>query len=158
MTDVIDRPTAQERQAAELAKLESAAHTYADVIERQAKELTRLRRSNAALRLRQQKERFEMAEKHLKVKSLDCHRNGVCGLGFHVGIVEDTTDGRKNKRDMLVIRFDKQADKDAGQVVCAAFDLALLDKREIRFFHNSWRGDYYHTAMDAAIEAAGKEP
>lgn len=52
---------------------------------------------------------------------------------------------------MLVIRFSKNADEDTGQVVCAAFDLAQLDKRVIGFGRNSWRGDHYADTMDAAI-------
>lgn len=86
----------------------------------------------------------------MKVKKLDYHRNGVCGLGFHVAIVEDRSDGEK--RDMLVVRFSKEADKETGAVVCAAFDLAKLDEREIRFFYNSWRGDHYNAVVDSAIE------
>lgn len=86
----------------------------------------------------------------MKVKSIDYHRNGVSGLGFHVAIVEDDSDGPK--REMLVIRFPKEADKETGNVVCAAFALDQLDKREIRFFHNSFRGDHYSDFMDQAIE------
>lgn len=83
------------------------------------------------------------------IKALDYHRNGVSGLGFHVGIVQER-DGDE-VRDMLVIRFQKEADKVTGNVVCAAFDLAKLADKDIRFGHNSWRGDYYHSVMDAAI-------
>ena len=87
-----------------------------------------------------------------QVTQLDYHRNGICGLGFHVGIVKETDDGET--REMLVIRFPKdEADKLTGMVVCAAFDLAKLDEREIRFFHNSWRGDHYADVMDEAIQA-----
>jgi predicted 3-demethylubiquinone-9 3-methyltransferase (glyoxalase superfamily) len=82
----------------------------------------------------------------MKVKQLDYHRNGVEGLEFYVGIVQD------ENREMLVIRFPKEADKETGSVVCAAFDLALLDKREIKFLNNSWRGDHYHEIMDKAIQ------
>jgi hypothetical protein len=80
-----------------------------------------------------------------KVKDLHYHRNGVSGLGFYVGIVEE------EDREMLVIRFPKEADTVTGNIVCAAFDLAQLDKREIRFFYNSWRGDHYSDTMDTAI-------
>lgn len=90
------------------------------------------------------------------VTQLDYHRNGVSGLGFHVGIVEEPGDDG-TKREMLVVRFPKEADQETGNVVCAAFDLAKLDKREIRFFYNSWRGDHYSDVMDDAIEAQRKE-
>ena len=86
----------------------------------------------------------------MKVKELQHHRNGVSGLPFYVGIVQDDED-----RDMLVVRF-YDADKAAGAVVCAAFDLALLDKRDIQFGSNSWRGDHYHEVMDAAIAEENK--
>lgn len=81
----------------------------------------------------------------MKVKALDYHRNGICGAGFHVGVVED--DGR----EMLVVRF-SGIDKTVGAVVVAAFDLAKLDQREIRFLHNSWCGDHYREVMDEAIK------
>ena len=87
----------------------------------------------------------------MKLKSLNSHRNGVCGLGFYVAIVEDKEKWEKKKREMLVIRFPKSADKKSGGVICAAFDLAALDKREIRFGYNSWRGDHYSDFMDDEI-------
>ena len=85
----------------------------------------------------------------MKVEHLDYHRNGICGLGFHVGIVATHNEGKD--RRMLVIRFPKSADKDTGQIVCAAFDLALLAEENIRFFENSWRGDHFYEVMDQAI-------
>ena len=86
------------------------------------------------------------------VRVLDYHRNGMCGLGFHVAIVDEVEQGQT--REMLVIRFPSEADKDVGAVLCAAFDLAKLDEREVRFFHNSWRGDHYADVMDRAINDA----
>ena len=83
-----------------------------------------------------------------KVQEIHHHRNGVCGLPFYVGIVKEDDEGIK--RDMLVIRF-PNSDKEAGAIVCAAFDLALLDARNIRFAENSWRGDHYARCMDDAI-------
>lgn len=79
----------------------------------------------------------------MTIRIIDYHRNGICGLGFHVAVVEH------EGREMLVIRFE-DADKPTGSVVCAAFDFAQLDKREVRFFYNSWRGDHYAQAMDDA--------
>jgi hypothetical protein len=81
-----------------------------------------------------------------KVKELCYHRNGVSGLGFHVGIIKD------GNQEMLVIRFPKESDNGAGGVLCAAFDLALLDKRNIKFGDNSWRGDVYAEVIDKEIE------
>lgn len=85
-----------------------------------------------------------------KVIAIDYHRNGISGLGFHVGIVEETEGTIVRK--MLVVRFPKEADNDTGNVVCAAFDMEKLAEGEIRFFYNSWRGDHYHSVMDAEIE------
>jgi hypothetical protein len=89
----------------------------------------------------------------LTVKNVEYHRNGISGLPFYVGIVESIEDGKK--RDMLVVRFVENADTMTGNVVCAAFDLAKLP--DIRFMHNSFRGDHFHVAMDEAIKAAGGE-
>lgn len=90
-----------------------------------------------------------MKRNSMKVRALDYHRNGISGLGFHVGIVEEIEDGKY--REMLVVRFDRGADKETGNIVCAAFDLKQLDKRCIAFGQNSFRGDHYHQVMDEAI-------
>jgi hypothetical protein len=74
------------------------------------------------------------------------HRNGVSGLGFDVAILRDG-----ENRKMLVVRFSKKADKGAGAVLCAAFDLDLLAKDEIGFGVNSWRGDEYANFLDPLI-------
>jgi hypothetical protein len=81
---------------------------------------------------------------------MDWHRNGVSGLGFHVAIAEDPEAGG----DMLVVRFQKDADEDTGQVVCAAFSLDGLDEREIRSGCNNWRGDHYSQLIDDAVDGA----
>lgn len=81
------------------------------------------------------------------VEKIDYHRNGVGGMGFHVAILKE--DGR----NMLVVRFPKEADKDAGAILCAAFDLALLAEGVIEFGHNSWRGDHYNEVVDKRIAA-----
>lgn len=89
--------------------------------------------------------------KNSKLKAIDYHRNGVSGMGFHVLIVKN------EGRDMLVVRFPKESDKDAGGVLCAAFDLAKLDERNIAFFENSWRGDHYADLVDPMIDASDFE-
>ena len=82
----------------------------------------------------------------MQLKSIDRHRNGVCGVPFHVAIVKDGRD------EMLIVRFDKSADEQTGGIVCAAFNLSQLDKRNIQFGENSFRGDYYaDTFMDSAV-------
>lgn len=86
----------------------------------------------------------------MKVEKLDYHRNGVGGLGFYVGVVAEQQ-GQERRR-MLVVRF-PDVDKEAGAIVCAAFDLAKLAEEDITFGSNSWRGDNYDEVMDAAIDA-----
>lgn len=88
----------------------------------------------------------------LKLKSMDYHRNGCSGLGFHVLIAEERGDGRK--RDMLIVRCPKETDKDAGGVACFVFSLAELDKRNVKFGQNSFRGDHYHEFADQEIKKA----
>jgi hypothetical protein len=82
----------------------------------------------------------------LRVKQIARHRNGICGLPFTVAIVAEKD--QYGCREMLVVRFDKSADKDTGNIVCAAFDLAKLAQGDIEFGSNSWRGDHYNEVID----------
>lgn len=84
------------------------------------------------------------------IKKIAHHRNGISCLDFHVAIVQEPDDHGKN-REMLVVRFPKSADDEIGNVICAVFDLAQLDKRVIEFGLNSWRGDHYHEIIDEAL-------
>lgn len=84
-----------------------------------------------------------------KLKICDYHRNGVSGRSFKVGIVNEQADGQQ--RRMLVIRPYDADDKDG--VECYVFDLDKLAQGEIRFFHNSWRGDHYHEQFDYQWES-----
>jgi len=84
----------------------------------------------------------------VKVLDLAYHRNGICGEGFNVGIVEQ--EGRR----MVVVRFSPEDDARVGAVLCAALDIDLLAQNEIRFGINSWRGDHFADAMDEAIAKA----
>ena len=82
-----------------------------------------------------------------KVLAADYHRNGISGCGFYVAIVDDVKEGK-----MLVVTFD--TDKYG---YTAAFNLEKLKEEEIRFFHNSWRGDNYQDAFKDAIIAKAHE-
>lgn len=82
----------------------------------------------------------------LTCKSIDYHRNGVSGLGFHVLIAND------GETDKLIVRFPEEADKDTGNVVCAVFDLARIQEGNIAFLENSFRGDYYAEEADRIIK------
>ena len=93
----------------------------------------------------------------MKIKTMDYHRNGVCGEGFHVGIIKD--DDGSNK---LFIHFSNH-DKEGyltkkGAVRTAILDTDLVGKQEIEFGVNSWRGDYYHDLIqNTLIEEERKE-
>lgn len=75
-------------------------------------------------------------------QSLDYHRNGICGIGFHVGIVKDS-DGSKK----LIIQFENQTG------CTAVLDLELLKQENIKFGENSWRGDQYESIFKALVES-----
>jgi len=75
----------------------------------------------------------------LRFKAVDYHRNGVSGEGFYCAVARDNT----VKKDMLITCF-----PDVGY--CAVYALDLLP--DIRFAHNSWRGDNYEGSMRKAIK------
>lgn len=70
-------------------------------------------------------------ETEMKVIAESHHRNGVCGEGFSVRIVEEYD------RRMLVVTFDSDSMR------TAVFDIDLLQKNDVEFGSNSWRGDQY---------------
>lgn len=72
------------------------------------------------------------------------HRNGITGAPFDVAIM--TYQGR----DMLVIDFGDIG----GSPAVAAFDLRKLEKRDIAFGSNSWRGDVYAPLIREMITKA----
>lgn len=84
-----------------------------------------------------------------KVIKLDFHRNGISGLGFYVGIIEDSDKSRK-----VAIRF-PDIDNKIGNIICAVLDIDLLNENIIGMFEgkgNAWRGDHYNDIMDKAIK------
>ena len=88
-----------------------------------------------------------------EVIKLDYHRNGVCGLGFYVGIIKDEDGSRK-----VAIRF-PDIDQKIGNIICAVLDIDLLNKNIIGMFEgkgNAWRGDHYSDVMDKAIKIRTK--
>lgn len=77
----------------------------------------------------------------MDIKEIAFHRNGVCGIGFHVVLFADG----KNK-NMVGIVF-----PEPGAV--AVLDTKMTAKGNIAFARgNSWRGDYYESYLRAAIE------
>lgn len=79
-------------------------------------------------------------------RNISYHRNGIHGLPFHVAIIKDKQNG-----PMLVVRFDKDADTETGQVICAAFNLEQLCHGNIEFGSNSFRGDEFAPIIDKLI-------
>ena len=68
------------------------------------------------------------------------HRNGVCGVPFHVIRFEE------DDQVMVGIVFEG-----SGRVAVLGVD--LLHQGTIAFAENSWRGDTFEFALRAAVEA-----
>jgi len=83
------------------------------------------------------------------IKVIDSHRNGVSGATFHVVRFSDKSCRGENPgttgENMLAIVFDMP-----GHV--AVLDADKVGQGEVRFFHNSWRGDYFERELREAIE------
>ena len=80
----------------------------------------------------------------LTILEIAHHRNGISGAPFSIIRFRDNTENKS----MLGIVFEKSAH-------VAVFDFELLAKGEIRFIHNSWRGDFYEKALRDAIQENG---
>ncbi len=78
----------------------------------------------------------------LKIETVACHRNGVCGAPFYVVLFED--DG-----PMLAVVFEAEHH-------CAVLGIDKLAAGDVAFGSNSWRGDTYERAMRAAIARADR--
>lgn len=95
-----------------------------------------------------------MNEPRITVQEIAHHRNGICGIPFHVVTFRDEDEDR----DMLGVVFNLSTDDDgrraAGEFYnppTAVFDRALLREDVIEFGVNSWRGDRYDDALREAI-------
>ncbi|HEX3147023.1 MAG TPA: hypothetical protein VHR66_03015 [Gemmataceae bacterium] len=75
-----------------------------------------------------------------EILALAHHRNGICGVPFHVAIF------REGDSKRIGILFPAEGH-------CAVLDLNLLGAGEIRFGFNSWRGDQYESPLRQAIAA-----
>ena len=78
----------------------------------------------------------------LELESLDYHRNGICGIGFHVVLFLDRKYG-----PMVATVFPEE-----GAV--AVLQRAKLAEGNVRFFENSWRGDVYEPQLRQWIKEA----
>lgn len=79
-----------------------------------------------------------------KIIDIDYHRNGVRGNGFHV-VLFDWKEESSPKRRMIATIF-----ADSGN--CAVYEVAQLNKGNIKFGSNSWCGDEFEKDMRKAIE------
>jgi hypothetical protein len=80
---------------------------------------------------------------HLTIKSIDYHRNGISGLGFHVALFK--TDYADCKGLMMGVVFSEVG-------ACAVFDVDKIANEDIEFMSNSWRGDWFEHDLRAAIK------
>lgn len=80
----------------------------------------------------------------MNVSQVNYHRNGIGGVGFHVVLFNVLEGGAERK--MFGVVFPEK-----GEV--AVFDLEKLGQGEVRFLHNSWRGDVYEPQLRKAIKA-----
>ena len=79
----------------------------------------------------------------LKILKADYHRNGIAGLGFYAVIFKAWEDGEA--RTMVASLF-----KEPGY--CAVYDLEKLQKHDVEFGSNSWRGDDYESALKPLLK------
>ncbi len=82
----------------------------------------------------------------LSVKNVSWHRNGICGEGFFAVLFADPEQqGDEKKGNMVASLFDKPG-------YCSVYNLPLLEKGDIAFGSNSWRGDVYEAELRPLVE------
>ena len=80
----------------------------------------------------------------MKVTKVAYHRNGVCGIGFHVVLFESQEKGDRLRHFVATV-FPEQ-----GAV--SVLDIHETEAGNIEFANgNSWRGDYFETKLRHAI-------
>ncbi len=82
----------------------------------------------------------------VKVEEVDYHRNGIGGEGFHIIKFQSRDDGEGEFQDMIGIVFEEA-------MTTAVFNRRLLGNGEIRFMHNSFRGDVFDLHLRRGITA-----
>jgi hypothetical protein len=109
-----------------------------------------------------------MSARELEIEEISRHRNGISGVGFYIvkfkerqETADPTSDGY-GWAEMLAVVFDLETDENGrddferGEFYncpTAVFDRGLLAEGEIRFFHNSFRGDHYDHWLRSEIAA-----
>jgi hypothetical protein len=82
----------------------------------------------------------------LKVQSVSWHRNGIGGVGFYAVIFTDPEQqGSEEKGNMVASLFDEPG-------YCAVYNLPLLEKGDVAFGSNSYRGDVYEEQLRPLVE------
>jgi hypothetical protein len=92
-----------------------------------------------------------MRVKRIRIRAIDCHRNGIGGAPFHVALFDEDRGAHPEDQGRKVgIVFNEPG-------YCAVLDIAKLAAGDIAFGSNSWRGDEYEPHLRKAINASGKE-
>jgi len=97
----------------------------------------------------------------MQLLQIDSHRNGACGIGFYVAIIqgEETDDEEINNKNFLVTEYPEEENTTGGlltSVIC--LDLLQGEEATIKFGVNSWRPETFHDFMvDVAIPEFEKQ-
>jgi len=89
----------------------------------------------------------------IQVKSMDSHRNGICGQPFHVVLFDWKDDDTGQMRHMLGIELGEEAQTDLGLAPTFVLDVDMAAAGNVKIFENSWRGDTFTDALRKAIDA-----
>jgi hypothetical protein len=82
---------------------------------------------------------------NLKIETVASHRNGISGELFYAITFRDES----LSRNMVAVVFPN----DEGYIRTAVLDRDMVGQGNVKFFENSWRGDYYHRDLCEAISA-----
>jgi hypothetical protein len=80
----------------------------------------------------------------IRVIDIASHRNGICGAPFHVALFEEPT--ADEERLGVPVSTKVAVVFDAAHH-CAVLDIDKLDRFDIAFGSNSWRGDNYEAIL-----------
>lgn len=85
-----------------------------------------------------------------RIHSIDFHRNGVGGIGFHVVLFDRRAgDGIPAGRMIAIIEQDVYEEPRArgSDIACYVLDVGKLAEGDIAFTSNSWRGDVFYDEL-----------
>lgn len=84
---------------------------------------------------------------------INYHRNGVGGWPFYVVTFDWLDDGNVRKMVATVPCTSEDSKLTRDDYVISVLDIDLLANGDTEFGSNSWRGDHFHHAVWAAIDA-----